>query len=39
MIAEIMDTSKVNVYEKRSRLRARVRALNDPLLAVLVGKS
>ena len=39
MIAEIMDTSKANVYEKRSRLRARVRALNDPLLAVLVGKS
>ena len=39
MIAEIMDTSKANVYEKRSRLRARVRALNDPMLAVLVGKN
>ena len=39
MIAEIMDTSRANVYEKRSRLRARVRALGDPLLAVLVGKS
>ena len=39
MIAEIMDTSKANVYEKRSRLRARVRALGDPLLTVLVGKS
>ena len=39
MIAEIMDTSKANVYEKRSRLRARVRELNDPLLAVLVGKN
>ena len=38
MIAEIMDTSKANVYEKRSRLRARVRELNDPLLAVLVEK-
>ena len=39
MIAEIMDTSKANVYEKRSRLRARVRTLNDPLLAALVEKS
>lgn len=39
MIAEIMDTTKANIYEKRSRLRARVRALNDPLLAVLVGKN
>ena len=38
MIAEIMNTSKANVYEKRSRLRARVRELNDPLLAVLVEK-
>ena len=39
MIAEMMDTNKANIYEKRSRLRARVRALNDPLLAVLVGKT
>ena len=39
MIAEIMNTSKANVYEKRSRLRARVRELDDPLLAVLVEKS
>ena len=38
MIAEIMDTSKANVYEKRSRLRARIRELNDPLLSVLVEK-
>jgi len=38
MIAEIMDISKANVYEKRSRLRARIRALNDPLLSVLVEK-
>ena len=38
MIAEIMDTSKANVYEKRSRLRARVRSLDDPLLTVLVEK-
>ncbi len=39
MIAEIMDTSKANVYEKRSRLRARVRDLGDPLLAVLIAKN
>ena len=39
MIAEIMNTSKANVYEKRSRLRARIRELNDPLLAALVEKS
>ena len=39
MIAEMMDITKANVYEKRSRLRARVRELNDPLLAVLVEKS
>ncbi len=39
MIAEIMGTNKANIYEKRSRLRARVRDLNDPLLAVLVGKN
>ena len=38
MIAEIMDTSKANVYEKRSRLRARIRELDDPLLSVLVEK-
>ena len=38
MIAEIMDTSKANVYEKRSRLRARIRSLGDPLLTVLVEK-
>ena len=38
MIAEIMNTSKANVYEKRSRLRARVRSLEDPLLSVLVEK-
>ena len=38
MIAEMMETSKANVYEKRSRLRARVRALEDPLMAALVGK-
>ena len=38
MIAEIMNTSKANVYEKRSRLRARIRELNDPLLTVLVEK-
>ena len=39
MIAEIMGTNKANIYEKRSRLRARVRELNDPLLTVLVGRS
>ena len=39
MIAEIMGITKANVYEKRSRLRARVRALNDPMLLVLVAKS
>ena len=39
MIAEIMNTSKANIYEKRSRLRARIRELNDPLLAALVEKS
>ena len=38
MIAEIMNTSKANVYEKRSRLRARIRSLEDPLLSVLVEK-
>lgn len=38
MIAELMDTSKANVYEKRSRLRARIRSLDDPLLSVLVEK-
>ena len=38
MIAEIMNTSKANVYEKRSRLRARIRSLGDPLLSVLVEK-
>ena len=38
MIAEIMDTSRANVYEKRSRLRARIRELNDPLLYVLVER-
>ncbi len=38
MIAEIMGTTKANVYEKRYRLRARIRELNDPLLAVLVEK-
>ena len=38
MIAEIMDTSKANVYEKRSRLRARIRSLGNPLLSVLVEK-
>ena len=38
MIAEIMNTTKGNVYEKRSRLRARIRELNDPLLSVLVEK-
>jgi tetratricopeptide (TPR) repeat protein len=36
MIAEIMGTSKANVYVKRFRLRARVRELNDPLLSALV---
>ena len=36
MIAEIMGTSKANVYVKRFRLRARIRELNDPLLSVLV---
>ena len=39
MIAEIMDTSKANVYEKRSRLRARVRSLGDPLMDVLIAKN
>lgn len=39
MISEIMGTTKANVYEKRSRLRARIRALGDPLLSVLVEKS
>ena len=38
MIAEIMDTSKANVYQKRSRLRVHVRELNDPLLSVLIEK-
>ncbi|MGX8703173.1 MAG: hypothetical protein ACSW8H_01840, partial [bacterium] len=38
MIAEIMDMSRTNVYVKRSRLRARIRELNDPLLSVLVEK-
>ena len=38
MIAEIMDTSKGNVYQKRSRLRARIRELNEPLLTALVEK-
>ena len=38
MIAEIMNTSRANVYEKRSRLRARIRELNDPLLIALVEK-
>ena len=36
MIAEIMGTSKANVYVKRFRLRARVEELNDPLLSALV---
>ena len=39
MIAEIMDTTKANVYEKRSRLRARVRVLDEPLLTVLIAKN
>ena len=39
LIAEIMATTKANVYEKRSRLRARIRALGDPLLSVLVEKN
>ncbi len=39
MIAEIMDTSKANVYEKRSRLRARVRELGDPVMDVLIAKN
>ena len=38
MIAEILDMSRTNVYVKRSRLRSRVRELNDPLLTVLVEK-
>ena len=38
MIAEILDMSRTNVYVKRSRLRTRVRELNDPLLTVLVEK-
>ena len=38
MIAEILDMSRANVYVKRSRLRARIRELNDPLLTVLVEK-
>lgn len=39
LIAEIMSTTKANVYEKRSRLRARIRELGDPLMSVLVEKS
>ena len=39
LIAEIMNTTKANVYEKRSRIRARIKDLNDPLLSVLVEKS
>ena len=39
MIAEIIRTTKANVYEKRSRLRARIRNLQDPLLSVLVEKT
>ena len=38
MIAEIMDMSRTNVYVKRSRLRTRIRELNDPLLTALVEK-
>lgn len=38
LIAEIIGTTKENVYEKRSRLRARIRAIGDPLLSVLVEK-
>ena len=38
LIAEIIGTSKANVYEKRSRLRARICDLGDPLLSVLVEK-
>ena len=38
MIAEILDMSRTNVYVKRSRLRTRIRELNDPLLTVLVEK-
>lgn len=39
MIAEIMGTSKANVYEKRCRLRTRIRELGDPFLLILVEKS
>ncbi|MCR5351892.1 MAG: hypothetical protein K6E35_05315, partial [Bacteroidales bacterium] len=38
LIAEIMGITKANVYEKRSRLRAKIRDLDDPLLSVLVEK-
>ncbi len=38
MIAEILDMSRENVYVRRSRLRARIRELNEPLLTVLVEK-
>ncbi len=38
MIAEIMDMSRTNVYVKRSRLRTRIRELNDPLLTALIEK-
>ena len=38
MVAEVMGTSKVNIYQKRCRLRARIRELNDPLLSVLVDR-
>ena len=38
MMAEIMNTSKMNVYQKRSRLRASIRELNDPLLSALVER-
>ncbi len=38
MVAEIMGTTKGNVYQKRSRLRAHIRELNDPLLSMLVEK-
>ncbi|MBR5724205.1 MAG: hypothetical protein IKX62_02365 [Bacteroidales bacterium] len=39
LIAEVMGITKANVYEKRSRLRARIRNLGDPLLSVLVEKT
>ena len=39
LIAEVMGITKANVYEKRSRLRARIRNLDDPLLSVLVEKT